>query len=215
MPKSISILAIGVVATLAAACDDPAASGFPSDDYVLPAPDQSLDPGRLSVGDLIATPCAFGMYGNRLDHLRGRHEWATVDIYFGGSPDGPGDGPSSNDVALVSAHGGRVLYHFTVPAVRARVVLSQIPHIVRAGDWITVREVPDPTRYDVPSLLVGFERPVQDSDVELYITLGGQVDYRFVIINAVSGVLPDRSIPGLRDWSDVEYVEAGGVGCLG
>lgn len=211
MARILLMLTVGA-AVLAASCADPTG---PIDDFELPEPDLSLDPDRLVVGDYIATPCAFGMRGDRLNHLRDRHEWALVDIYFGrGSADEPREGPTWTDIALVASHGGRVLYRFNVPAVRARIVLARIPDLVEEGFWITVREVPDATRYDVPSLSVGFARPLRDADVHLYVGLGGRVEYRWDLIDALSGVLPDRSIPVLRARSDVVYVEAGGVGCL-
>lgn len=216
MSRMALTLACGAVLVSVAACSDPAAvETIPVDDFELPEPDPSLDPGRLSVGEYIATPCAFGMYGDRLEHLRGRHEWALVDVYFGrASPESPWDRPLEQDVELVGSHGGRVLHQFNVPAVRARVLLSNIPDIVAEGRWVTVRDVPNPARYDVPSLTAGFHR-LRDEHVDLYESLGGRVDHRWDFISALSGVLPDRSIPALAEHPDAQYVEALGVGCLG
>src|SRR5688500_6910629 len=123
---SRTLIAIGIVLTLGSACSDPTG---PADDFQLPEPDLSLDPSRLAVGDFIATPCAFGLYGDRLNHLRDRHEWALVDVYFGGSASGPLNGPTASDIDLVTEHGGRVLFSFNVPAVRARIILSRIPDV--------------------------------------------------------------------------------------
>lgn len=197
-------------------CSDPAAlETLPLDDFELPAPDLSLDPDRLSVGEYIATPCAFGMNGDRLEHLRGRHEWALVDVYFGrASPQSPWDRPLEQDVELVRAHEGRVLHRFNIPAVRARVLLSRIPDIVEEGRWVTVRDVPNAARYDVPSLAVGFHG-LSDAHVALYESLGGRVNYQWDLIDALSGVLPDRSIPALAEHPDAVYVEVLGVACLG
>lgn len=198
---------------LAPGCSD-MVSPAGTDTYELPAPDNSLNPARLAVGDLIATPCAFHTRGDGLAHLRTRDEWALVDIYFGrGSAEGAWGAPAPADRALVTAHGGRVLHEFNVPAVRARIVLSRIPDLVQAGFWILVREVPDATRYDVP-LTMGFVRPLVDADIELFASLGGQVTYRFDFIDALAGVLPDRSIPTLRQRPDVEYVQPETVFCL-
>lgn len=213
MRRVVTILAVILTTVSGIACTDPTA---PLDDFEMPEADLSLDPNRLSVGELIATPCAFGIHGNRLDHLRNRHEWVLLDVFFGrASAEGPWNGPTASDIDLVTSQAGRVLYQFNVPAVRARILLSRVPDLVEEGFWITVRDVPDPTRYDVPSLSVGFSRPLLDADVELYVSLGGRVEHRFEFINALSGILPDRSIPDLRDHSDVEYVEAGSVACLG
>lgn len=212
IPIGMRVLAVGVGLGVGLGC---AESTGPRDDFELPEADASLDPDRLSVGDYIATPCAFGIQGDGLQHLRERHEWALVDIFFGrGSPDGPWDGPTSSDIALVQSHGSTVLYRFNVPAVRARIILSRIPDLVREGFWITVRDVADATRYDV-SLSVGFARPLRDEDVELFERLGGRVTHRFDFINALAGILPDRSIRVLRDRSDVEYVQDESVFCAG
>lgn len=213
MRRITTILTVAFASISSIACTDLTA---PPDHFELPEPDLSLDPNRLSVGDLIATPCAFGMYGNRLDHLRDKHEWALVDVFFGrSSADGPWDGPTTSDIDLVTSQAGRVLYQFNVPAVRARILLSRIPDLVEQGFWITVRDVPDLTRYDIPTLTVGFTRSLLDSDVEMHASLGGRVEYRWDFINALSGVLPDRSIPVLRNRSDVDYVQAGSVYCIG
>jgi hypothetical protein len=138
-----------------------------------------------------------------------------VDIYFGrGTADGPWDGPTGADVRLVQAHGGRVHYRFHVPAIRARIALSRVPDLVQEGG-ITVREVPDPERYDVPDVGVGFNRALRDSDVALFAELGGRVNYRWDSFNALSGHLPDQSIPALRRLVDVAYVAAAsGSSCV-
>jgi hypothetical protein len=218
----MSLLAVAVGLILAPACDAPAAPAadlsVAPDDYELPPPDTSLDPARLTVGDYIATPCAkypgAGMQGDGFAHLRGRNEWATVDVFFGrGTSEGPWEEPTSDDIDLVRSHGGRVLYSFHVPAVRARMVLSRIPDLVLEGYWITVRDVPDATRYDV-RLSVGFTRPITPDDVELFESLGGRVDYYWEFIDAIAGVLPDRSIAVLWDRTDVRYVQANSVYCL-
>lgn len=207
------ILALCTAITMAGACSDPT---VPIDDFDLPEADLSLDPDRLSVGEYIATPCAFGLYGDRLDHLRGRDERALVDVFFGReSGDGHLNRPTPDEIRLVEAHGGMALYHFNVPAVRARMSLSRIPGLVEEGFWITVRDVPDPTRYDVPSLLVGFTRSLRDTDAVVYSSLGGVVEQRLDVINALSGVLPDRSIPTIRGRSDVEYAAPAGMVCSG
>lgn len=215
MSRVAWILTVGLVAGLAAGCGD--ASGpeslVPPDDMVLPAPDTSLDPDRLALGDVIATPCTWGI-NDPFKTLRDRHEWAFVDIYFGrGSEAGPWDGPTDDDIALVEASGGFVLFRFHVPAVRAVIMLSHVPDVVLGGYWIIVRDVPDPARYDV-MLSVGLDHEWTDQDIQRFQELGGRIDYRFSFIPAISGVLPDRSIPALWDHPGVRYIEPESVACL-
>ena len=204
-------LGLGFALLLGFGCADIVA---PVDDFELPQPDMSFDPDRLAIGEYIATPCAFGKFGDGLEHLRENDEWALVDIFFGrDSPDGPWTGPTVGDVEFVRSHGGRVLHRFNVPAVRARIVVSRIPDLVKEGLWITVREVPDASRYDL-ELHVGFNRPLTDSDSVLIAGLGGRITHRWDFINALAVLLPDPSVPDLRERSDVEYVEVNGVACL-
>jgi len=214
--RTSRLLALGLGLTLAPACDGPA--GPSTDDFELPTPDTSLDPNRLTVGHYIATPCDLnpgaGMPPNGFADLRERHEWGLVDVFFGReSEDDLRDAPTSGDIELVQSHGGRVLYSFHVRAVRARIVLSRIPDLVADGHWITVRDVPDVTRYDVP-LSVGFTGSLTDDDIELFRSLGGRVDYIWHFIDAIAGVLPDRSIATLRRRRDVKYIEVESVACL-
>ena len=212
MPRAVAFALVGLLAS--AACSDVAAP-IPSDDFELPAPDTSLDPDRLVIGEYIATPCAFGQFGNGLTHLRDRVEWALVDVHFGrASASDPADGPKEEDLNLVRAHGGRILHVFNVPAARVRILLSRIPGVVLEGNWVTVREVPDMTRYDL-ELFVGFHSELEDAHLELVAELGGRVTHRYELINAVAAIVPDRSIPELRANHEVEYVESSGVACLG
>lgn len=62
--------------------------------------------------------------------------------------------------------------------------------------------------------MVGFTRPLRDADVELFGSLGGRVTHRWDFINALAGILPDRSVPAFQSRSDVEYVQAHSVSCL-
>jgi hypothetical protein len=116
-----------------------------------------------------------------------------------------------------------VLYDFNVPAVRARIVLSRVPALVKdAGDHITIREVPDLSRYDIPSLNVTFDEPYPHQlDAREISLLGGSVAH--VQFSSADGgrvrgfraALPDRSVPEVRGWSNVDevFTSAGGA-CL-
>jgi hypothetical protein len=197
-------------AIIAVACADLV---LPAPEFNLPDPDPSLDPARLAVGDYIATPCGL----NRPDgfaHLEGRDEWTLVDVYVGrASEAGPWGAPTADDVRLVQRHGGHVVHRYNIPAVRAHMNLSRIPAMVADGFWVTVRDVPDASRYDVP-LSIGFDRPLTDEDLVRFVQAGGRIDYRWDFIDAIAGVLPDRSIPLFQERDDVVWVQADGVACL-
>ncbi len=213
MAKMLPPLAL-TLALLTAACGEvrsPEEVAGP-DNYVLPTPDPSLDPGRLTVGQMMETGC-YPLGPRPVDPLDGRYEWATVDVYFGrATAEGPWGAPTSADTALVRKHGGRVLYAFHLPVIRARIVLARVPELVLDGYWTWVRSVPDATRYDVP-LGVGFDRPLVQGDVDYFGQLGGRVDNRIDSGNALYGVLPDRSIPTYQARSDVQHVQTIGLYC--
>lgn len=211
MSRKVAIL---VVLASAVACGDadPAGPATITDDYELPLADASLDPDRLTLGRYIATPCAFRWSGgDGLADFHDRHELETVDIFFGNAQ---WDGPTREDLRFVESHGGRVLHRFNVRAVRVRIQLSRIPDLVRTGDWITVRDVPDPSRYDIPSLGVGFARDLRESDIEHFVRLGGQVTHRLPNIRVIFGHLPDISVPAVRALPGIRFVEVSGVACL-
>jgi hypothetical protein len=209
--RTLRGMAMVAAAVIAAGCADLV---LPAPALDLPDPDPSLDPARLSVGDYIATPCGL----NRPDgfaELEARDEWALVDVYFGrASEHGPWGAPTSDDVRLVQRHGGHVVHRYNIPAVRAHMNLSRIPAMVADGFWVTVRDVPDASRYDVP-LSIGFDRPLTDEDLARFVEAGGRIDYRWDFIDAIAGVLPDRSIPLFQERDDVAWVQAESVACTG
>jgi hypothetical protein len=207
MPRLLLTVLLALATVTLPGCADSLLSAV-DDDFTLPEPDRSLDPARVVIGALVATPCGPD------DELRSRPERVLVDIFFGRkSNSDPVEGPQETHVQAVSSRGGSVLYRFNVPAVRARINLNQIPALVAAGHWITVREVPNPARYDL-QVNVGYRRPLQDSDLKRFRELGGRITHRFDFINGISGELPDHSLPHLRSSSDVLYVEPNGIVCL-
>lgn len=213
------LVVLGVSIGAAAACSDPT---VPIDDFELPAPDASLDADRLAVGEYLATPCDFGKFGDGLVDLRDRHEWVLVDVFFGRmSETAPMDRVTEADLEVIRDREGRILHVFDLPGVRARILLSRVRDLVsldrqREGHWITIRDVPDATRYDV-EVSVGFRRPLGDADIAWIEELGGRVTHHVDLVSGQSlltALLPDRSIAELRAHPDVWYVEVPGVGCV-
>jgi hypothetical protein len=194
------------VGLAAGACADATLPHRPLPD--LPERDTSLDPAAAVVGQYIATPC------DRNLHLRGSTEWALVDIFFSRrSESEPVTGPQDHHLRAVAARGGVVVHRFHVPAVRAWMPLREVPELVARGFWVSVRDVPDPRRYDLPVIAMHVTS-VEDADVDRFQRLGGQVKKRFTVIPAVFGIIPDASIPELRASTRTEQVEPDGVACL-
>jgi hypothetical protein len=219
----VTRLLLTTVAVLLPACTspvDPSSTELPDwGDFELPATDTSLDPARLSVGQRLATPCSLGSHGNQLVSLLDQREWIVVDVSFGRSTaEGPWDGPTPEDKAWITDRGGRILHDFAIPIVRARVVASEIPamlrDMLRGGQWPIFWSVEDLTRYDIPDLTVGFAEHLTDEHVTLFESLGGRVEHRLDFIGTLYGAFPDRSVSALREQADIEYLEPTGVLCL-
>lgn len=210
---------IAVLVALAACGGPVEPTGEPEwGDFTLPPPDTILDPSRLRPGEIVATPCAFGIRGSRLRHLLDVHEWMVVDVFLGRSdPEGPWDAPTEQDLDHIEAGGGHVLHRFNVPAARVRIVTSRIPELMQvlmaAQSWPVVRTVPDLSRYDF-EVSVGFSSTAPEQYVALFESLGGRVEGRIDERGMLWGVLPDRSVPTLRKEPSVAWVEAETVGCL-
>lgn len=194
-----------LAAALIVACREAVAPGAGApDDYQLPEADRTLDPSAVRVGSIVFA-CQKWSVPPPPANTR-----MLVDIHFGPSS---GESPETDQIEAVERHGGRVLYQFRFQAVRARIDAARIPALASEFHFLSVRDVPDPRRFDWP-VIASFVRPVTDADVERFAELGGQVRYRFTIINALAGPLPDRSIDVLRGEPEVSTVNGEGVGCL-
>lgn len=193
----------------------------PPDDFVLPEPDLSLDPARIRVGEVIASPCSFSTHGSKLAELRDRHEWATVDIYLWPRPEEldieapPTSVLSDADIATLEALGVRVLYRFNVRAVRGRVVLSALADVLLGIERsAVVRDVPDASRFDIPSLWIAFDDVPLGGYPAVIETYGGRINTLIDDFLLAAVALPDQSVPAVRSRPDVGYVEPIGIGCL-
>lgn len=189
---------------------------IPVDEFMLPEPDGSLDPTRLSVGEIIASHCSFPVYGSGLAHFDGRHEWVTVDVYPGTAGLRP---LSEGEVEQLEELGVRVLHLFNIAAVRGRVLYSALSELVQGvSGGIVVRSVPDASRFDIPSVVVGYDRfepTLQPSLAEEFRDRGGLVTHEMEAVQMIAGILPDRSVSDIEKRRDVRFIEVSGIGCLG
>lgn len=202
-----------------AACDGPIepVGELEWGDFTLPPADTILDPSRLRPGEIIATHCSLPPTAGGLEQFRGVHEWTVVDVFLGREDaEGAWGPPTSEDLANVAAGGGHVLHLFNVPAVRVRIVMSRLPELVlelrNAQAPPVIREVPDLRRFDY-EVSVGYDSHA-DEYVALFESLGGRVERRIDELGMLSGVIPDRSVPALREDPGVVWVKTPGMGCL-
>lgn len=172
--------------------------------YDLPDPDLSLDSAALQQPYLI-----YGC-GRWIDGGPPLDEKIFVDVAFlrpnlGEEPD---DRPTARHLAALARHGGKVAYKFQFPAVRAWIATKDIPGL--AGDKAvnSVFRVANLRRYDW-NASIGYRSPYSFKDGAIrFEELGGRVDYRFNVINAIAGLMPDRSAAILRRDSNVDHVES-------
>lgn len=169
--------------------------------YDLPDPDLSLNPAALEPQNII--------YGcGRWIGDPPVEEKIFVDIAFL-RPDldeEPEDRPSPRHLAALARYGGKVAYKFHFPAVRAWIATKDIPGL--AGDRAvnSVFRVANLRRYDWTAS-VGYRGDYSYRDGAIrFAELGGRVDYQFDVINAIGGLIPDRSAAVLRQDRNVDHV---------
>lgn len=185
-----------------------------------------LDPKQIEIGEIVYTACD-GWAGSSFEtQLRAaRHLEAlsrrmpplerpiVVDIYFAG----PGGNLSPEQEEDVTAHGGRVLYRYQLPVIRAEIRPSQVERL--SAEMFSratvnhVRSVPNPRRMDL-EILVMYHGPIGESDLQRITKLGARVNNMFAVNNSLSAAIPDQSIRALRSDPSVIYVGYNGVYCL-
>jgi hypothetical protein len=176
-------------------------------------PSGFLDPQHIQIGEIIYASCGSGGWfpGRRPPFDRP----IVVDIYFNAA----GGNLTPEQERNVSAHGGRVLYRFQHPIVRAEIFPFQIERVAAAGglflpDGVNhVRSVPSVERMDV-EILVMYRAPVRESDLQNIKKLGARVKHVFASIDGLSADIPDQSIRALRSDPSVFYVGFNGIGCV-
>lgn len=169
--------------------------------YDLPDPDLSLDPTAL-VQPRLLYGCGEWLNGPRPDD-----EKILVDVSFvRPTLKDPEDRPTATHLAALKRHGGQVLYTFQFPAVRAWIATDDIPGLDAEIAVESLFRVANPRRYDW-NASVGYIGQYSYKDgATRFAELGGRVDYRFDVINAISGLIPDRSSAVIRGGRNVDYM---------
>ena len=131
-------------------------------------------------------------------------ERVLVDIYFG--DDGTPTRPTEAQIEAVRAHGGEIQRVFNVMALRAEIPLDGLWRLYHGSDDVAAAlTVPDPALHTV-SVFVRYDESV--SIGHRFEELGGIVRYTYSFsFGLMSGWIDDTSIPCLRDYEYVEYVE--------
>jgi hypothetical protein len=163
------------------------------------------NPDDLAIGEVLYA-C-----GDWSSQAKPDAERVRVDLFFATGPEDPNDGPTAEHEAAVTSRGGEIVHRFHLPALRVEIATEAIPGLID-NTYRHVRTVPDPKRHDMAAL-VGYSRPVRDSDLERIRELGGRVTNRYTSVDLLAVEIPDTSVPALHSSSGVDYVEADGVTC--
>lgn len=165
--------------------------------------DPSLDPDALTDWEIVPLyhPCR-GWIGDEPTT-----PMVLTDVVFvRPGPESPGNQPTGNQIQLLLRRGGQVIYQFHLPIIRAWLPKSNVPALSRESTIVLLARVPDETRYDwrVNVLL----EPGTSLDVvaEQFRALGGRLTNEYDAAPAISGIVPDRSIPALTSLSGVRSV---------
>jgi hypothetical protein len=130
--------------------------------------------------------------------------WVLLDVCMCGWDGGSVyHEPTEAQREVIRSLGGKILYEFNVPFIRARLPFSEVENL---DFWCWAQSVPHPKRYPV-DLLIGLEEPLSDRDREFLSSLG------VVILSESSGrpsihaIVPDASIPAIRSSLALRYLE--------
>jgi hypothetical protein len=131
------------------------------------------------------------------------------DLHFIPRLGDPLDGPSEAERDAVRRAGGRIVYEFHLPTIRARLCVSEIPP---AGAY-WVESVADPGKHVVDAL-IGIPLPLSAEDRAFLVGLGVEIIGEIAFIDVIHAFVPDASIPAIRAHPDVRYLEEDARGCL-
>lgn len=202
----LKALALSGVLLIAADCRQPSTV----EQYQLPEEDLSLDPDSLAQHMLLygclpdAPRFGWGPGGKPSTE----YILADIELFVPGS-DGPWEYPRADRLELVRRHGGRVLKVLNLPAARIHIPTSKLPGLVAAVG--VARTVPNARRYDWPVAVI-LNASTTPADLARFEELGGRVRRQFGG-NMYSGMIPNRSIPALRNEAAVQFVSPSGTIC--
>lgn len=165
--------------------------------------------GELRIGDVV-----YGCGGWSVEPPSGR---VVVDLFFARGPDEQDvTRPTAAEVEAVEERGGRVLRRFHVPAVRAELSPGAVADLVgRTIGSIAnhARAVPDTDEYNVVGS-VGHFRGERSVTLDAFRRSGGYVKSIQRNLDSFTGAIPDDSINGFRERSDLRYFAPSMVMCL-
>lgn len=187
-PRTSSAVLIALLAVAACnAVTEP--SGF-----VVPEEDLSLDPSHLSVGHEL-------YYCNDWHRSAGKPVQTAMfaDVFFVSTL----DHPLPSHRSLVESVGATVVHTYAAPGFRVWIQRESIPALSQNG--LSIRSVPDPSRYDV-QVSVAYNVRFVARDSARIAALGGRVTRNFDPTGVVILFLPSRMLNQVRADPRVRWV---------
>lgn len=122
--------------------------------------------------------------------------------------------PATQLVEAIEAVGGRVVYRFHGPMVRAELDVAAVPGLFGArGALNSALTVVDPTSHDV-TLLVLLTGNLTADDLRAVEALGGRITNELHAIGGYAVVIDDTRVPAVRALPGVAFAGFNGTGCL-
>ncbi len=134
----------------------------------------------------------------------------TADVHF--RPDTSLQGPTDGEVALLTDRGATVVHRYHFPAVRVEMSSARLKAMLDSVYVNAVMSVPDPARFDW-TFTIMLQKPVTIADTAYIARLGGLVRGIFHSMPGMVVDLPDASLPYLRSWPGVRYIDNSTFGC--
>ncbi len=134
----------------------------------------------------------------------------TADVHF--RPDTSLQGPTDGEVALFTGRGATIVHRFHFPAVRITMSSARLRAMLDSVYVNAVTSVPAPARFDW-TFVIMLQRAVTIADTQYITRLGGLLRGTFRSMPGMVADLPDESLPYLRAWPGVRYIDNSIYGC--
>ena len=122
--------------------------------------------------------------------------------------------PAPALVRAIEASGGRVLYRFHGPMVRAELNLAAMPRLAGPGGPLSsATTVVDPSVHDV-TLIVMLDHDLAEADLQAVAALGGRVTHQYHAIGGYAVAIADARVPEVRALRGVKFAGFDGTVCL-
>ena len=122
--------------------------------------------------------------------------------------------PTPALVAAIEAAGGRVVYRFHGPMVRAELNLAAVPRLTGPrGPLNSATTVVDPSVHDV-RLIVMLEHDLAEADLQAVAALGGRVTHEYHAIEGYAVEIADARVPEVRVLPGVKFAGFNATFCL-